>query len=169
MIVIGIDPGTRHLGWGVIDATGTRLSHVAHGVVNTRAEEWLGLRLCEIDDALAEVLGQYKPEQAAVESIFFAKDAQAASKLGHARGVVLLRLARASIPTYEYPPAKIKQALAGRGGADKRQVAMMVKALLGLRELPRADATDALAAAITHAHIARVDGVLRAGRVMPSS
>lgn len=165
MIIVGIDPGTRHLGWGVIDAVGTRLRHVAHGIVHTRTQDWLGSKLCEIDDALLELLELHRPEEAAVESLFFAKDPQAASKLGHARGVVLLRLARARIPTFEYSPAKVKQALVGRGGADKRQVAMMVKALLGLRELPGLDATDALAAAITHAHIARVDSVLQAGRV----
>jgi crossover junction endodeoxyribonuclease RuvC len=165
VIVLGIDPGTRHLGWGVIDVTGTRMVHVAHGVVNTETDTWLGARLCEIDDALLEVIERYDPAQAAVESLFFAKDAQAASKLGHARGVVLLRLARGGIPTFEYAPAKVKQMLAGRGAADKRQVGMMVKTLLGLRDLPRADATDALAIAIAHAHIARVDGILRARRV----
>ena len=165
MIIVGIDPGTRHLGWGVIDAVGTRLTHVANGIVHTHVQESLGSRLCEIDDALLALIERHRPAEAAVESLFFAKDPQAASKLGHARGVVLLRLARAAIPTFEYPPATIKQSLVGRGGADKRQVAMMVKTLLGLRELPGVDATDALAAAITHAHIARVDRVLQAGRV----
>ena len=91
MIIVGIDPGTRHLGWGVISCEGTRLRHVDHGIVHTSTDESIGFRLCEIDDALAEMLERCKPDEAAVESLFFAKDPQAASKLGHARGVVLLR------------------------------------------------------------------------------
>jgi crossover junction endodeoxyribonuclease RuvC len=117
---------------------------------------------------MGEVLAQHAPDAAAVEALFFAKDAQAASKLGHARGVVLLALARAGVPIFEYPPARVKRAVVGRGRADKQQVALMVGALLGLRGLPGADATDALAVAIAHAQIERVDRALRAGRVMPS-
>jgi crossover junction endodeoxyribonuclease RuvC len=164
VIIVGIDPGTLHLGWGVIRAQGTSLVHVDHGVVHT-TEKLLPGRLLEIDDALQTVMQQHRPEHGAVEALFFAKDAQAAAKLGHARGVALLRLIRAGVDVYEYPPARVKRAVAGRGQADKRQVALMVKATLGLRELPQSDAADALAVAITHARIYRIDTALRTGQV----
>jgi crossover junction endodeoxyribonuclease RuvC len=164
VIIVGIDPGTLHLGWGVIRAEGTRLEHVAHGVIHTTQAALCG-RLIEIDDALERVLGEHVAQHGAVEALFFAKDAQAASKLGHARGVALLRLMRAGVEVYEYPPARIKLAVAGRGKADKRQVALMVKATLGLGKEPASDAADALAAAITHARIHRIDDALRTGRV----
>ncbi|MFO0618693.1 MAG: crossover junction endodeoxyribonuclease RuvC, partial [Polyangiaceae bacterium] len=95
MRVIGIDPGTRHLGWGVLHREGTRIEHVAHGVIDTDESAPLAHRLVQIDDALSTILSTYAPAAAAVEALFYAKDAQAASKLGHARGIVLLRLARA--------------------------------------------------------------------------
>ena len=148
--VIGIDPGTRHLGWGVITREGSRVRHVDSGTIHTTALLSLERRLLEIDEALEAVLARYEPTHAAVETLFFHKDAQAASKLGHARGVVLLACARRGIAVSEYQPAKVKRTLAGRGQAEKRQVALMVKAILGLESLPGEDATDALAIAITH-------------------
>jgi len=165
MLIVGIDPGTLHLGWGVIRSEGTRLVHVDHGVIHTNAKAELAGRLVEIDDGLEAMLREHRPEEGAVESLFFAKDAQAAAKLGHARGVALLRLVRASVAIHEYPPARVKRAIAGNGQADKHQVGMMVKAVLGLRELPQVDASDALAVAITHARYAKFDQVVRAGRV----
>ncbi|PIE06040.1 MAG: crossover junction endodeoxyribonuclease RuvC [Sorangium cellulosum] len=161
MRVIGIDPGTRHLGWGVVRAEGTKIVHEAHGIIHTNTTLSLAQRLLQIDKALGKVLEQFPPEHGAVESIFFSKDPQAAAKLGHARGVVLLLLARAGVPVSEYPPSRVKRAVSGRGRADKKQVAMMVRALLGLKELPGADATDALAVAITHAQFARVEQAMR--------
>ncbi|HNS96117.1 MAG TPA: crossover junction endodeoxyribonuclease RuvC [Polyangiaceae bacterium] len=151
MRVIGIDPGTRHLGWGIVRVQGTRLSAEDYGIVDLDGRLSIAERLLQIDRALGEILRVHEPEVAAVESLFFAKDAQAASKLGHARGVILLLLAKAAIPIHEVEPARVKRAVTGRGRADKRQVALMVKAVLGLRELPGVDATDALAVAITHA------------------
>ncbi len=162
MRILGVDPGTRHLGWGIVEAQGTRLVHNAHGIVHTDTAQPLERRLVQIDEALREVLLQYGPEEAAVESLFYAKDAQAASKLGHARGVVLLVLAKGGVPIREYPPARVKRTVCGRGRATKQQVAMMVRALLGMRELPGTDATDALAVALTHAQFARVDRVMHA-------
>lgn len=164
MIILGIDPGTLHLGWGVIRFEGTRLLHVEHGVIHTTERELAG-RLVEIDDALAQVLERHAPGQGAVEALFFAKDPQAAAKLGHARGVALLRLMRAGVQIFEYPPARVKRAVTGRGQADKRQVALMIKAVLGLREPPSSDAADALAVAVTHARIHRIDDALRLGKV----
>ena len=156
MLVLGLDPGTRYLGWGLVRRESARLTHVAHGVIILAATESLAQRLVAIERALCEILREHKPEAAAVESLFFHKDAQAASKLGHARGVVLLVLSRAAVSIGEYSPALVKRTVVGHGAADKRQVALMMKAVLGLDELPRSDATDALALAITHLRVANM-------------
>ncbi|MGH7435726.1 MAG: crossover junction endodeoxyribonuclease RuvC [Polyangiaceae bacterium] len=149
-IVVGLDPGTRHFGWGVVETRGTRIHHLAHGIVDTDANAPIAARLVEIERELARVIDAYSPAEASVESLFFAKDAQAAAKLGHARGVALLVCARAELEVFEYAPALVKRAVAGNGRADKAQVAQMVRVLLGLAEIPKADAADALAIAIVH-------------------
>lgn len=149
MIVLGIDPGTRNLGWGVVHRAGNRLSHVAHGVIRVRAEDSLSARLSEIAQRLDEVIAAHKPSCGSVEQIFFHKDPQAAAKLGHARGVILLCLHRADVALREHAPARVKRTLTGNGQAEKPQVAQMVKAVLGLSALPPSDAADALALAIT--------------------
>jgi crossover junction endodeoxyribonuclease RuvC len=149
-IVLGLDPGTRHFGWGVVDRRGTRLVHVAHGIVHTDETAAIALRLVTIEAALIEVVRVHRPVEASVEAIFFAKDAQAAAKLGHARGVALLVCARASVEVHEYAPARVKLAVAGHGRAEKAQVAQMVRVVLGLQVAPEADAADALALAIAH-------------------
>jgi crossover junction endodeoxyribonuclease RuvC len=164
MRVIGIDPGSRHLGWGVLDRVGTKIDHVAHGVIDVDLDGTLAERLVEIDTALDEVIGQYRPDVGAVESLFFAKDAQSAAKLGHARGVVLLRLARARIPISEYAPALVKRSIVGKGAADKKQVAMVMTAILRLAKAPRSDAADALAVALTHLHAAGFQAAVAASR-----
>jgi len=148
--VLGLDPGTRNFGWGVVRRSGTRLTHVAHGVVAVADEGSLGERLIAIEAALAAVIADLAPMEASIESLFFAKDAQAAAKLGHARGVGLLVCARAGLATFEYPPARVKRTVAGAGRAEKAQVAQMVRILLGLSTTPPADAADALAIAVTH-------------------
>jgi crossover junction endodeoxyribonuclease RuvC len=149
MRVLGVDPGTRRLGWGVVEQHGTRLVHVAHGVVLAEGDD-LADRLLVIERALDVVLREHAPASAAVETIFFAKNAQSAAKLGHARGVVLLCLRRGGLEVGEYSPALVKRALVGRGRAEKEQVARLVCAVLGLAETPASDAADALALAITH-------------------
>jgi len=154
VIVIGIDPGSRHLGWGVLSVVGTRLSHVAHGVIDADEKAPLHDRLVIIDDALRLVLAEHSPAEAAIEALFFAKDAQAAAKLGHARGVAMLALCRARCSIFEYPPAVVKRAVAAHGRAEKAQVAQMVAAMLALTQLPRPDAADALAVAIAHVRAA---------------
>ena len=149
-----------------------RLTHVAHGVITLAASELLAQRLVALEQALREILQEFKPDAAAVESLFFHKDAQAASKLGHARGVVLLVLARALVPIGEYSPALVKRTVVGRGAADKQQVALMMKAMLGLDRLPRSDATDALALAITHLRVANLPTIAptcrKANKKMPA-
>ncbi len=149
-LVLGVDPGTRRLGWGLVKRVGTRLVHVDHGVIATKEGSPLASRLVIIERELEEVLSQHAVTCVSVESIFFAKDAQAAAKLGHARGVVLLVCARAGLEVHEYPPARAKRTVTGSGRADKAQVARMVRALLALREEPASDAADALALAVTH-------------------
>lgn len=161
MLVLGVDPGTRYLGWGLVRRTGTRIAAVDFGVIAVDEKLRLADRLVIIEAQLAEVVERHHPDAGSVEAIFYAKDAQAAAKLGHARGVALLVLARQNVPVFEYPPARVKRVIAGRGQADKRQVALMMQALLGLRELPRADATDALALAVTHLRLGPLAADLR--------
>lgn len=150
-LVFGVDPGTRRCGWGVVSVDGPQISHVAHGVIITDETAPLADRLITIDDELGELLEEFAPNAAAVETLFFAKDPQAAAKLGHARGVVLLRLRKANLSIAEYAPTHIKRAIVGRGLADKEQVAQMMKVLMRLKNVPPSDAADALAIAVTHA------------------
>ena len=150
MIVLGLDPGTRHFGWGVVERVGTRLVHRAHGIVHTDTSQSIADRLVQIEAELVDVVSANKPQWASVESLFFAKDAQAAAKLGHARGVALLVCARAGLLIAEYAPALVKRAVAGGGRAEKSQVAQMVRIILALTSPPPSDAADALAVAVTH-------------------
>jgi crossover junction endodeoxyribonuclease RuvC len=160
MKVVGIDPGTRHLGWGVLRRVGTKIEHLAHGVIDADEKLPLAERLVIIDTALSAILAEHRPDVGAVEGIFFAKNAQSAAKLGHARGVILLRLARDGVAIREYAPALVKRTVVGKGAADKMQVAMVVKAVLRLDALPRADAADALAIALTHLSVASFEEAL---------
>ena len=150
MIVLGLDPGTRHFGWGVVQKNGTRLAHVAHGIIHTDLKGTFEGRLVQIERELVDIVATHRPAAAGIEALFFAKDAQAAAKLGHARGVALLVCARAGLPIGEYPPARVKRTVAGGGRAEKSQVAEMVRVLLGLAAVPLADAADALAVAVTY-------------------
>jgi crossover junction endodeoxyribonuclease RuvC len=171
MIVLGIDPGTRHLGWGVVRRDGTRPSHVAHGVIDTDVTATIAVRLCQIERELVDVIARFQPTAAVVEALFFAKDATAAAKLGHARGVALLVLARAGLPIAEYEATRVKKAVTGHGRADKRQIALMMSTVLRLPGPLRPDAADALAIALAHvqasgfdAHLANVVAAARSQR-----
>jgi crossover junction endodeoxyribonuclease RuvC len=161
MRVLGIDPGTRALGWGVVERNGTRLRHVAHGVIRASGDWPLAERLVLIERELQEIVGAYSVQCTSIEAMFFHKDAQAAAKLGHARGVAMLVCARAGLPIFEYAPARVKRAVAGTGRAEKSQVAMMVRAVLHLVDLPPSDAADALAISITHLQGTPLDAPLR--------
>jgi len=151
MRLIGLDPGLRLTGWGVIDVDGNRLRHVAHGVVKVAADRSLAERLAELFEAVASVVAEQKPAEAAVEETFVNMNAGSTLKLGQARGVVLLAPARAGLPVFEYAANLVKKSVVGTGHADKRQIAMMVGRLLPGVEAT-ADAADALAVAICHAH-----------------
>jgi crossover junction endodeoxyribonuclease RuvC len=148
--VLGLDPGTRHFGWGVLEQTGTRFTHIAHGILSPKPALELGDRLVFIAAGIEAILVEYKPFEVSLEALFFAKDPQAAAKLGHARGVAMLICARAGLPIAEYPPARVKQTAAGHGRAGKEQVAQMMRVILNLKEAPKSDAADALACAVTH-------------------
>ncbi|MDF2140659.1 crossover junction endodeoxyribonuclease RuvC [Paenirhodobacter sp. CAU 1674] len=151
MRVIGIDPGLRNLGWGVIDMAGSRLSHVANGIIHSAGED-LALRLLALHSALTEVIARHAPDAAAVEQTFVNKDAVATLKLGQARGIALLVPAQAGLPIGEYAPNAVKKAVVGVGHADKLQVQHMVRHQLPGVTFDGPDAADALAIAICHAH-----------------
>ncbi len=153
MLIIGLDPSLSCTGWGVIEQTGNRLRHVANGQVKTDPKAPLAQRLVTIDAALAAVIAEYGPETGAVEEVFVNSNAQSTLKLGQARGVCLLVLAKAGLPVAEYAARLVKKAVVGTGGADKAQVQAMVKLLLPGVQLAGADAADALAVAIAHAHL----------------
>lgn len=152
--VLGIDPGSNHTGYGVLEPRGTSLVLVEAGCISTRAADPLPERLATIARGLREVVERTEPVHAAVETIFFAKNVRSAIVLGQARGVALLAIAEAGLELHEYAPAEVKRAVVGGGRAEKEQVAHMVRVLLGNQrvEAKRADVTDALAIAICHAH-----------------
>ena len=160
LVVLGLDPGTRRFGWGVVARRGTRLVHLAHGVI-ALGDGPLPGRVVDLERALDEVVRTHRPAHASVETIFFAKDAQAASKLGHARGVALLVCGRANLDVHEYQPARVKRAVAAHGRAEKSQVAQMIRVILSLAVLPAPDAADALALAVTHLQNSMVHALRR--------
>jgi crossover junction endodeoxyribonuclease RuvC len=150
--IIGIDPGLRRTGWGVIDTDGVRLGFIACGSVTSDDAGGLGLRLRQLFDGLSEVLARLSPEEAAIEQTFVNRDASATLKLGQARGIALLVPALLDLPIAEYAPNAVKKTVIGAGHGDKRQIHAMVKCLLPRAAPDSADAADALAIAITHAH-----------------
>lgn len=152
MRLLGIDPGLSHTGWGVINAEGNRLSYVAGGVIGSTAALSLAERLVQIKQGLELVIETYNPCEAAVEETFVNNNPASALKLGQARGVALLIPAAAGLLVAEYPPNKIKKAVVGVGHAAKEQIQMMVRILLPGCDIVSADAADALAVAICHAH-----------------
>ncbi|MCR8725132.1 crossover junction endodeoxyribonuclease RuvC [Frigidibacter sp. ROC022] len=151
MQVIGIDPGLRFLGWGVIAVSGSRLSHVGNGVILS-GEGTLAERLCRLHAGLTEIVARFAPDQAAVEQTFVNKDGAATMKLAQARGVALLVPAQAGLPVAEYAPNAVKKAVVGVGHAAKAQINHMVRMQLPGVELAGPDSADALAVAICHAH-----------------
>lgn len=152
MLIIGLDPGLACTGWGVIAAEGNRLSHVANGQVRTDPKQALAARLVRLDEALGAVIETHAPAEAAVEEVFLNENPQSTLKLGQARGVVLLAAARRGLGVGEYAARLVKKAVVGTGGADKAQIHAMVQRLLPGARIAGADAADALAVAITHAH-----------------
>ena len=155
MIVIGVDPGTIRTGWGVLRRDGGRVLRLASGTIRLDDGAEVEERLLPLERALDEVLTAHGPEEAAVESLFFSKNAMSALKLGHARGVILLTLRRRGIPVASYAPALVKRSIVGGGRAAKGQVQRVVQAILKLPEPPQEDEADALAIALCHLNAPR--------------
>ena len=155
---LGIDPGTAIMGWGVVEEDGQGgMRAVGYGVLTTGKELPLHQRLQILHRGLVKLIAEYKPETAGIEELFFGKNVNTALAVGHARGVALLALADANLPIHEYRPNAVKQAIAGYGGADKRQMQEMVRLTLGLETIPKPDdAADALAIALCHAYTAPI-------------
>ncbi|MBK1661671.1 crossover junction endodeoxyribonuclease RuvC [Paracraurococcus ruber] len=150
--LLGLDPGLQHTGWGLVESAGSRLRHLGDGVISTAADAPLADRLCTLHRALMMLIDQLRPDEAAVEHTYVNKNPGAALKLGQARGVVLLAPALAGLPVAEYQAMEVKRAVVGTGHAEKPQVEAMVRRLLPGATIKRADAADALAVAICHAH-----------------
>src|SRR5918996_4668915 len=163
--ILGIDPGTATMGWGVIRQEGNRLRYVQHGTVTTPSNWEMPRRLGRLFDAGTELLEGYRPQTVAVEELFFNTNVTTAITVGQARGVVLLAAYRAGVEVAEYTPLQVKQAITSYGRAEKRQVQEMVKTLLNLPEVPKPDdAADGLAIAICHAFSSRMSGKVGVGK-----
>ena len=152
MRIIGVDPGLRRSGWGVIDVSGNRLQHVANGVVTSRGDAEFPQRLRQLFEGIVAVLAEFEPREAAVEETFVNRNPVSTLKLGQARGVTLLAPAMGGLPVAEYPANLVKKSIVGVGHAAKQQMHMMAQTLLGGVAIENSDAADALAVAICHAH-----------------
>jgi crossover junction endodeoxyribonuclease RuvC len=150
-IILGIDPGSRITGFGVINAVGHKLEYIASGCIRMTELE-LPEKLGQIFDGVTELINLHQPQEFAIEQVFMGKNADSALKLGQARGVAIVAAVQQGLPVAEYAARAVKQAVVGRGGAEKEQVQHMVQVMLKLPGKPQADAADALAIAITHAH-----------------
>ena len=167
MVILGIDPGLAHTGWGVVETRGTACRARAYGCVTTTAGEPIDLRLGRICRTLAEVIEKYGPTELAIESIYFGENTKSAVATAQARGAAIVACSAAGLAVGEYTPMQIKQAVVGTGSADKRQVAYMVRNVLALDHEPRPDhAADALAAAVCHANVSRTKSLSEARRVL---
>ena len=155
MIVLGIDPGVATIGFGVIESLREKNTLIQYGVITTPAGIPLSRRLVQINDDMDQLIGQFKPDEMAVEELFFTKNITTGISVAHGRGVILLAAERLGVPIYEYTPMQVKQAVVGYGGAEKRQVMLMTQRLLGMKQIPKPDdAADALAIAICHSRSA---------------
>ena len=153
--ILGLDPGLRRTGWGVIEIMGARLVHVGHGVIKPDETAPFAERLLHLFEAISEIVALHAPDEAAVEETFVNTNASSTLKLGHARAACLIAPARAGLPVAEYAATVVKKAVVGTGGADKAQVGFMIRRLLPAAGETTADAADALAVAIAHAHARR--------------
>jgi len=155
-VILGIDPGYAIMGWGVIRTLAAEAECLGCGVIETCPSEEMGQRLAIINRELAEIIEKYRPEDIAIEELFFGKNAKTAIKVAHARGIVMMRAVEHTGRIFEYKPSQIKQAVVGVGNADKNQIRFMVQRLLNLKSIPKSDdAADALAIAITHCALTR--------------
>ncbi len=152
-IILGIDPGTASVGWGLVEKVGKECQLVDYGCIRTKPDKKLSLRLLEIFDALSDIIKKKRPDIVAVEQLFFFKNSKTAMAVGQARGVILLAAEIGKKEFYEYTPLQVKQAISGYGRAEKKQIQNLVKELLNMKEIPKPDdAADALAVALCHAY-----------------
>ena len=149
---MGIDPGLRFTGWGIISLDGNHIKHNANGVIKTNSEDSLSIRLLELYSNITNIITEFKPNEASIENTFVNKNPLSSLKLGHARGAIMVAIANQNVLCSEYAPNLIKKTIVGQGHADKNQVALMVSVLLSIKNLGAGDTSDALAIAITHAH-----------------
>lgn len=161
MVILGLDPGLATLGYGVIKKEPRKKAEMLdYGVISTPKDENLAVRLCMIEKGLKQIIEKFKPDEIAVEELFFAKNVKTAIAVAHARGIILLTANKECGRLFEYTPLQIKQALTGYGRAEKIQIQQMVKTLLGLKSIPKPDdAADALAVALTHAQTNKLGGL----------
>ncbi|KAF0215832.1 MAG: crossover junction endodeoxyribonuclease [Geobacteraceae bacterium] len=159
MRILGIDPGSRITGYGIITKEGNRLLHVDNGAIFTDSSRDFPVRLQKIYGGLTEIIERYRPDAVAVENIFFSTNVQSALKLGQARGAAIVAGVNAGLPVFEYTALQVKQAVVGHGRAAKEQVQKMLKVLLNLPEIAQEDASDALAVAVCHAHSAAMNAL----------
>ena len=159
MLILGIDPGSHITGYGVIDKKGNYLRHIIHGEIKPRKDSLLSTVLSSIYQHLSEVIVENSPQAIALENIFYGKNVRSLIKQAHVRGVIIFAGAGKGIPVFEYSPLEVKKAVVGYGRAEKRQVQIMVKAILKLPTLPPVDAADALAVAICHANFLKEQSV----------
>lgn len=157
MLVLGVDPGSRVTGFGLVEKTNNAVAYVHSGIIRFQTKTEFYKRIHWIFQSVVELIDQYHPEEMAVEDLFYAKNVKSALKLGHARAAALIAAAQSGIPLYEYTPLEVKKAVVGFGRAEKEQVREMVKVILSIREDPVLDASDALAVAICHCNWSRFD------------
>ena len=156
MIVLGIDPGSRITGYGVVEKKRKGIISITGGEITAKGNETLSIRLKKIHDNLIEIMRVFTPDAVALEDIFYGKNVKSLIKLGHVRGVIILAASHSNIPVFEYTPLEVKKAVVGYGRAEKNQVQKMVKIILNLDKLPPVDTSDALAVAICHTNFLKV-------------
>lgn len=158
--ILGIDPGSRITGFGVIDYQQDHMIHVNHGIIQLGAEENFPARLCVLGECMSEIIAKYRPDVVVIEKIFLGKNADSAFKLGHARGVVMYVAACAKLPVFEYATRLVKKGITGKGSAEKTDVQVMVQAFLNIEQIKQIDASDALAMACFHALALKKERIL---------
>lgn len=164
MLVLGIDPGTATTGFGLVESISNRMKLIHYGTITTEATAEMSQRLCQISEQIDELIKVYKPDVAAVEQIYYFKNAKTVITVAQSRGVIIMTAARAGLEIAEYTPLQVKQSVVGYGKAEKKQVQIMVKSLLKMETLPRPDdAADALAVAISHIHSCRLANIYKDG------
>lgn len=163
MIILGIDPGSRIAGYGLVEKKGEKVTHIDNGIINVHGGLSLTARLVLLHDRVSQLIQEFSPDALSIENIFYAKNVGSTLKLAHARGAILVAAGLRQLPTFEYSPLEVKQAVVGYGRAGKEQIQQMVKNLLRLKQVAEENASDALAVALCHAHSEKLRALIRTG------